>query len=726
MASTQRQHDEDSQPWRAGAWWVAAAYTLLAVAWTWPLARGLGRDLPWDLGDPLLNCWILAWHFHQAGRVLRGDLGAFADWWHPNIFHPSPYGLGQSELLITQAVMGAPVYAVTGNILLTYDLLFLSSFVLAALGAYLLVRSLTRSQLAGVVAGLLYGFALYRVNQGPHLQVLSSQWFPFVLWGLHEWWERGRMRAAILAGLALAAQNLSNGYFLVYAALWLPIYVVAQVLLRRRLGDWRAWLGPLVTAAVGVGLTAPFLYPYLQLRRLGQPPRPLAAVVQYSADSYAWLTANDQLRLWSTHLQTLVRPEGDLFPGLVPIVLALIGQVLIAVERARTITDRRPRATATNPRATATNPRATATNPRATATNSAATASTTSKVGVALGRHDGITNGTRGRNALAWVAGIATLAHVVAILLALFAGEQRFRLGPVTVSITDGARLLVGFAVSLGVWLLIAPRARAQLRDEPQRPVVLWLVLAVLTVWLSLGPIVHIGGRTARTWPSLYAGVYAIVPGADGLRVPPRIAMVTALALAVLGGLAVAELARRRGGAVVAGVLAAAFVAESWPAPVPVNLRIDPAPLQPLVEPVPPRPADHPLAQAFAALPPDAVIVDLPFGSLPYEVWWQYLSIGHWRARVNGYSGDVPPGFLALDQQLGPFPDHLVARPDAAATEGRDVLEALRARGTTHVAVHGGAWPSPATAEALTRWLASAGATPVSTVGATRIWRLHP
>ena len=200
--------------------------------------------MPWDLGDPLLNCWILAWHFHQAGRLLHGDLGAFADWWHPNIFHPSPYGLGQSELLVAQALQGAPIYALTGNILLTYNLLFLSSFVLAALGAFLLVRSLTRDTSAGFVAGLLYGFALYRVNQGPHLQVLSSQWFPFVLWGLHEWWQHGRLRHAAMAGVALALQNLSNGYFLVYAALWLPPYVLAQMALRGRLRDRRAWLGP--------------------------------------------------------------------------------------------------------------------------------------------------------------------------------------------------------------------------------------------------------------------------------------------------------------------------------------------------------------------------------------------------------------------------------------------------------------------------------------------------
>jgi hypothetical protein len=664
-----------------GIWQAAALYTLLAVAWTWPLAAGLGRDVPWDLGDPLLNAWILGWHFHQAGRVLRGDFGAFADWWHPNVFHPSPYGLGQSELLVAQAIQGAPVYALTGNLLLTYNLLFLSTFVLSALGAFLLVRSLTRNALAALVGGLLYGFALYRVNQGPHLQVLSSQWFPFVLWGLHEWWQRGRLRHALLAGLALAMQNLSNGYFLIYAALWLPIYVVAQVAMRRRLLDRRAWLGPVMTALVGIGLTAPFLYPYLQLRWRGQPPRPMAAVVQYSADSYAWLTANDQLRLWSTHLQTFVRPEGDLFPGLVPLTLAVFALVLICVERWKADGARR----------------------RSSNRPAAAT----------------------WRRIAAGLTGILAAGHLVAILLALFAGEQRIHAGPLTISITDGTRLLVGFALSLGMLLALSSRARAVLVDDPQQPVVLWLVLAVLTVWLSFGPIVRIGGRTARSWPSLYAAVYHVVPGANALRVPPRIAMVTALALSVMGGLAVASLTRRRHGTLASGALAVAFVAESWPAPIPTNLRIDPAPLRPITEPVPPRPAAHPLARTLATLPADAVLVDLPFGSLPYEVWWQYLSVGHWRARVNGYSGDMPPGFLALDQRLGPFPDRL-AEGRTEPGEPREVLTALHDHGATHLVLHAAAWPSPAVPAALRTWLRDAGATLQATVADSEIWRLAP
>ena len=648
-----------------GAGAATLLYAVVAVAWTWPLATGLTRDLPWDLGDALLNCWILAWHFHQAGRLLHGDLGAVADWWHPNIFHPSPYSLGQSELLVAQAVQGAPIYAATGNLILTYNLLFLSSFVIAGLGAYLAVRRLTRQRYAGLVAGLLYGFALYRVNQGPHLQVLSAQWFPFVLWALHAWWQERRLRHAVLGGLALAAQTLSNGYFLIYAALWLPPYVLAQLLLRGEARAWRAWLGPLVTGGLGVAVTAPFLYPYLQLRRLGQPPRPLTAVVQYSADTFAWVTANDQLRFWGSRLQTLVRPEGDLFPGLVPILLALIALGLTLHDRGRAIAARPA--------------------------------------------------GPRALRLAAWIAGLLAVAHVAAIGLALFTGTVRLHPGPLTISITDGTRLLIGLAACLAVLLVASPRARHVLRDDPDQPVVLFIALAALSVWLSFGPLVHIGGRLAPTWPSLYAAVTAVLPGADALRVPPRIAMVTALALSMLGGLATAALARRRGGLVLAGVLSVVFVAESWPAPIPINLRLDASPFVPLTEALPPHPGDHPLAQALGALPADAVLVDLPFGPVPYELWWQYLSAGHWRPRLNGYSGDMPPGFLALDARLAALP---------GATAG--AMEALRAHGATHVVLHAGAWPSPDAPEALRTWLRDAGATRVETVRTSEIWRLAP
>ena len=148
---------------------------------------GLTRDIPWDLGDSLLNAWILAWDADHLLRFLSGDFDALRNFWNANIFYPEPLTLAYSEHLFAQAVQILPIYALTGNIILCYNLLFLSTFVLSGLGMFLFVREVTGSPRAGFVAGLIYAFAPYRVPQFAHLQVISSQWMPFVLYGLRRY-----------------------------------------------------------------------------------------------------------------------------------------------------------------------------------------------------------------------------------------------------------------------------------------------------------------------------------------------------------------------------------------------------------------------------------------------------------------------------------------------------------------------------------------------------------
>jgi hypothetical protein len=44
----------------------------------------------------------------------------FRGYWQAPIFHPAPFALAYSEHLFAQAVQIAPLYALTGNILLCY------------------------------------------------------------------------------------------------------------------------------------------------------------------------------------------------------------------------------------------------------------------------------------------------------------------------------------------------------------------------------------------------------------------------------------------------------------------------------------------------------------------------------------------------------------------------------------------------------------------------------
>jgi hypothetical protein len=140
-----------------------AAYGLLTIALTWPLACGLTRDLPADLVDPLLNTWIVARGAGELTHALAGHPHALSGFWNAPIFFPQPLALAYSEHLTAQALEILPVYAVSRNPILCYNLLFLSTFVLSAIGMFLLVRELTGDAAAAFLAGLAFGFAPYRI-----------------------------------------------------------------------------------------------------------------------------------------------------------------------------------------------------------------------------------------------------------------------------------------------------------------------------------------------------------------------------------------------------------------------------------------------------------------------------------------------------------------------------------------------------------------------------------
>ena len=86
--------------------------------------------------------WILGWGAEHVPQLLTGSIG-WREFWNANIFHPEPLALAFSEHLFGQTLQILPVYWLTGNIILCYNLLFISTFALSAFGMYLLVRDLT-------------------------------------------------------------------------------------------------------------------------------------------------------------------------------------------------------------------------------------------------------------------------------------------------------------------------------------------------------------------------------------------------------------------------------------------------------------------------------------------------------------------------------------------------------------------------------------------------------
>ena len=297
---------------------VLVGFVALAVAWTWPLALRPGSTMAAPFGDPLLNAWILGW---DADRLLHGLRGL----WTAPPFFPYPDTLAYSEHLLGIAVPLAPIYWLTGNAVLVYNVALIGSFALAGIGMYLLARDLTGRRDAAILAALAFMWCPNRAPHVTHLQVLMNGWMPIALWALHRSFAPGSRRA--LAGFvaAFVIQGLSNGYFLFFLAV--PVTIAAFVELWRHRDHLSRHAIHLAAAAIAIGLLiAPIAVTYLRVKREQGLSRTRGDAVQFGARPADYLTVSHQPRLWAKALP-IGAGEKALFPGLVVVVLALCAAV---------------------------------------------------------------------------------------------------------------------------------------------------------------------------------------------------------------------------------------------------------------------------------------------------------------------------------------------------------------------------------------------------------------
>src|SRR5262249_49943939 len=185
--------------------------------------------------------WAILWPAGQVGRALAGDPSALTRYWSGNIFFPARLTVAYSEHFTPQMLQALPILAITDNVILAYNVLLLATFVLSALGTYLLVRDITGRPLAALFAGLVFAYSPQRLDPHSHVQGRSCQWRPSTLSGWRRYAAGGGLRALAGGTAALVAQALSSIYYLAYftpfAAAFLPFEMIAH----GRLRDRHAW-----------------------------------------------------------------------------------------------------------------------------------------------------------------------------------------------------------------------------------------------------------------------------------------------------------------------------------------------------------------------------------------------------------------------------------------------------------------------------------------------------
>ena len=485
--------EEDSRPGREVVL-AALFYLALTLLLTWPQVLHLGDGLA-DLWDAKLNARILSWDYEATVRPSRGLF-------HMPFFYPARYVLAFSENLYGASVFGFPLLAAGASPVLNYNVVFLLGMFLSALAAWALAREVTGDPVASLLAGIVYAYLPWRISQIPHVQHQWGAFLCLLLLFLLTYLDGGKRKDQILFGIAFGWNAICNVHF----ALFSGFLVAAALALHAAWGGrerWRRIGGALLAAGAGALAFAPFAIGYRKASELYHMQRYYGEMETYSGVWSDFLSAGSKNRFWGPMTQKWLKPEGDFFPGVVALALALVA---IATVR-----------------------------------------------GIPPALSDEGARSTGRRRA-------ARALDVVAVMLASLWLVARvtpgFRLGPL--SIGDPGRVLVYLSAALFVRLVLAFPGRGRYASVPDwlrrtrlpRNLVLFLVLG------AVGVVVALGAHTPyyRFLFKSFGDVFRAI------RVPARGIVLFDLALAVLASWGLSKLSRRYRSAASVAIVSAALV----------------------------------------------------------------------------------------------------------------------------------------------------------------------
>jgi F5/8 type C domain len=284
-------------------------YLAITIALTYPILRHIGSVIPHDLGDPVLNTWLLWWSSKRMPMT--------AAWWNAPMFFPAANVMALSELLIGLLPITFVVQWLTHNPVAAYNVAFVLSFPLCGLAAYGLAWELTQRRDAALLAGLAFAFAPYRMGQMSHLQVLSYYWAPIALVGLHRYLRARDWRWLILFGSAWLMQALTNGYALFHLSVLVGLWIIwFGRPLRTALPIVVAWL----IAAIPL---IPELLKYREVHSALHLVRDINEIKRLSVGLADLFSPSPELVTWGSRL-IVAAPERTIFPGLTIMVVGLI------------------------------------------------------------------------------------------------------------------------------------------------------------------------------------------------------------------------------------------------------------------------------------------------------------------------------------------------------------------------------------------------------------------
>ena len=269
--------------WFLRDWWVLVIFILSAGLAMYPVLGRFNTRMIGPPGDNIQYVYITG----RVAEALRSGQSIFSD---PQLNYPDGLLLAATDVPFLSMVAAALWTSLFGPVS-GYNLIILLSHVLSGYFAYLWILRLTKSRLAGLIAGLGFLLAPYRIAHSyGHLQLVSTQFLPLFFWALDNVLQSptpGRRNLVLLA-LTTFAVGFSSQYYLAISLLSGIIYTL---LTAPRL-KYLLYQGWKVALSVGAGALLSS-FPYFQV-----------ALSQQLYNPYAL----ENIRLWSNSFLDFIIP----------------------------------------------------------------------------------------------------------------------------------------------------------------------------------------------------------------------------------------------------------------------------------------------------------------------------------------------------------------------------------------------------------------------------------
>ena len=275
-----------------------------------------------DVSDMFFSAWVIDWDTEALLQLKRPLFNA-------PIFAPHRDTLAYSEHMMGLALLALPVTLVSGESLISVQVVLVISTVLTGWMVYMLIRALGGTMTGAALGGIIASLAPLRLLHAPsHPHVLVLWWIPFCLWCLHRAYETRTAKWFWFLGAGIVAQGLFSMHGLFFLLIALGCAGIIYGIGHERRMQWWSMVGGTILGALL--LLIPLLAPYIRLSRDPQFTRPPTEQFAFAASLQDFFTPPS--------FSSAAALEHQIGPGLTPLAL------LLFLAGAACVTQRRQRA----------------------------------------------------------------------------------------------------------------------------------------------------------------------------------------------------------------------------------------------------------------------------------------------------------------------------------------------------------------------------------------------